>query len=424
MTNHFIKSKKKVKKIVLNEREGAVVTRSIFFLFLIMMASIQAHEPYHATVSVLSFSVSVDAPNLKDLKNELKMTALEALIPIYTPLLPLSIALDMRGLDAEVSFAANSPVLVVKFPQTGKSLTFNGGDRDSSLALFKESIQDGATSIHLLRAYARFSPIDPIAGNPNSLMAQMGQADYLVGHLSPLAGCDACWCAQPIAHQFQTGLYAGRAFCHHFDTTTLTLPLRYSYSPDLSWAFILDAPLTYNCNGGASSLFSSVGLGLRYPLTCGWSLTPVLRLGSGGTIDLCTAGAFVSTGLTSVYNYKYRDFVFSLTNYASFISSINLWLGGINFNYHLHNYIFKNGISITSCQGYCFCNRPVHLSVSFMDTAFSREKLFLKHYEEVGVSLITNGILPWVDYDSLILGFSYQWGQGYKACFLNLAYQF
>lgn len=401
--------------------------RLIFFLLLLCTETLlKAHEPYQVTVTVLTTSVTADAPNIHDLKNELRTSALEALIPIYTPVSPVSIDFDMRGLEVEMSFAANSTVLVVTLPNLGKSVSFNGGTRDDSLTLLKDFIQDGGGgSIHLLKAYARFSPIDPIAGNPNSLMAQMGQADYLVGHLSPLAGCDECWCAQPIVHEFQGGLYAGRAFCHRFDTTTLTLPLRYSYSPDLSWALIFDAPVTYNRNGGASSILSSLGLGLRYPVTCEWSLTPVVRLGSGGSVDLCTAGAFVSAGLTSVYNYKYRDFVFSLTNYAAYISSINLWLGGINFNYHLHNYIFKNGIAITSCQGYCFCKRPVYLSVSFIDTAFSREKLFLKHYDEVGVSLITNGLLPCVDYDCLIVGFSYQWGQkGYKAYFLNLAYQF
>ncbi|MCE5316728.1 MAG: hypothetical protein LLG04_05115 [Parachlamydia sp.] len=394
--------------------------------FLLSLGSfLSAREPYHAVVTVDTTTVTVSAPNLKDLKNDLRTTALEELIPFYTPVSPVSIGIDFRGIDVEASFAADSTVLVVNIPQAGISRTFDGGTRDNSIALFKEAIQDGGGDINLLKAYARFSPIDPIAGNPNSLMAQMGQADYLVGHLSPLAGCDECWCAQPIVHQFQAGLYSGRAFCHRFDTTTLTLPLRYSYSPDLSWAFIIDLPLTYNRNGGASSIFTSVGLGLRYPVTCDWSLTPVFRLGSGGSVDLCTAGAFISTGLTSVYNYNYREFVFSLTNYVAYISSINLWLGGDNLNYHLHNYVFKNGLAITSCNGYCFCKRPVYVSVSFLDTAFTREKLFIKHYDEVGISLITNGVLPCVDYDCLILGFSYQWGQkGYKAYFLNLAYQF
>ena len=229
------------------------------FLFLLtacfMLSSLHAREPYHATVTVNTTSISVSDPNLVDLKRDLRTTSLEQLIPFYTPVSPVAIGINLRGIDLLTSFAANSTTLVVNIPQLGVTRTFVGGTRDESIALLKEAIQDGGTHGELLKAYPKFSPIDPIAGNPNSLMALMAQEDYLVGHLSPLSGCDCCWSAQPIVHQFQTGLEAGRAFSKGFDATVITSPLRYSYSPDLEWALIIDAPLTYIRNGGASSLF-------------------------------------------------------------------------------------------------------------------------------------------------------------------------
>jgi hypothetical protein len=370
-------------------------------------------------------SATVTAPNLVDFSNDLKTTALEVLLPTYTPVSPVSIDINLRGIDIATFFAANSTTLVVTSPQLELNQTFTAATRDDSIKLFKDFVRDGGRHHQLLKAYARFSPIDPIAGNPNSLMAQMAQADYLLGHLSPLAGCDCGWNAQPIVHQFQAGVTAGRAFSRNFETTIVTQPLRYSYSPNLTWAFIIDAPLTYTRNGGASNLFGSIAFGFRYPITYDWSLTAIVRGGAGGSLDLCTAGSFVSTGIDSVFNYKYRDFVFSLTNYAAYIFSTNLWLSGINFNYNLHNFVFKNGFSITSCNAYTFCNRLFNFSFSFIDTGFSRERLFMKHYDEVGISLITNYVNPCLAYDCLILGFSYQWGQkGYKGYLFNLAYQF
>lgn len=398
----------------------------LFFILVLGQAvSLQARQPYHATVTIDGASGTVSAPNLVDLKRELTTPNIQKFIPFYNPNSPTSLNFNIRGITALASFPANSPTLIVQIPQIGTTQTFTGATRDDSLTLFKDFIRDGGNHHKIFKAYAKFSPIDPIAGNPNSLQAQMAQADYLVGHLSPFSGCDCCWSTQPIVNQYQTGVKAGRAFSRGFDTTAITLPLRYSFSPDLNWAFILDAPLTYLRNGGSSSLVGSLGLGLRVPILHNWSITPIVRFGSGGTLDLCTAGCFASAGLTSVYNYKIRDFILSMTNYAGYFTTTNFWLTGVNFTYHLHNYIFKNGLSLTTCKGFTFCNRPINFSLSFEDSCFAKDRLFIKHYDEIGVSIISNYLIPYFDYDCLSLGFSYQFGQkNYRGYFFNLTYQF
>lgn len=395
-------------------------------IFLFLMAKSFAHEPYQATVAFGPFHVTFSDPNLVDLERSLKNSNLQKLLPFYTPSTPVSLEIDLRGIIADAAFPAGSSALVVSIPQAGTTQVFNGGTRDDSITLFKDFIRDGGShNQRLFKAYAKYSPIDPIAGNPNSLMAQMGQADYLLGHLSPLSGCDCAWNSQPIVNQVQIGAEVTRGFSHGFDTTAVTLPLRYSYSPTLDWAFIIDAPVTYFRNGGASSIFTSLGVGFRYPITYSWSLTPILRFGSGGSLDLCTAGTFFSAGITSVYNLKISNFVFSMTNYASYITSTNFWLTGINLNYHLQNYIIKNGLSITTCHGFCVLDRPTNISLSFIDSYFTKQRLFIRHYDEVELFLITNYINPCILYDSLSLGFAYQWGQkNYKGYRFDMIYQF
>lgn len=398
---------------------------SCLIICLFPFCCLQSRQPYRATILVDDEQATVTAPNLVDLRRDLRTSAIEKLIPIYTPELPASLDINLRGILASGSFAANSTTFVVQFPQLGVTNTFTGGTREESLTLFKDFVRDAGTHGNLLKAYARFSPIDPIAGNPNSLMAQMGQADYLVGHLSPLSGCSCGWSSQPIVNQIQVGLHAGRSFAGGFDATLLTLPLRYSYSPDLDHAFILDAPLTYLRNGGASSLVGSIGIAYRLPILNSWSLTPIVRLGAGGSLDLCTSGSFISGGVTSVFNYKIRNYVFSLTDYVGYISSTNLWLTGINFNYHLHNVILKNGISLTSCELLSICGREVNFSSFFTDSYFARKRLYIRHYDEVGVSLIINHLNPCFKEDCLSIGFSYQFGQHkWKGYFLNFTYQF
>lgn len=398
---------------------------SILAILLCLATSVYSREPYHATVTVVPESASVSAPNLVDLSRDLRSDSIQALIPFYTPTTAVAIDINLRGIDVLSSFAANSTDLVITIPQAGITQTFSGGTRDASIQLFRNFIRDGGSRHRLLPAYARYSPIDPIAGNPNSLQAQMAQADYALGNLSPLSGCDCGWSAQPIFHQFQAGANICRGFSNGFDTTCVTLPLRYSFSPDLNTALILDAPFTYVRNGGASSLFTSLAIALRMPVMDHWTLTPILRLGAGGSLDLCVSGAFISAGLTSVYSLKISDYVVAMTNYAGYLSSTNLWLSGINFNYHLHTCVFKNGLSLTSCNAYTIWERPVNFSISFEDSYFARSHLYIKHFDEIGVSLITNYFNPYVHYDSLSLGFFYAFGEkDYKGYTLNLTYQF
>lgn len=142
-------------------------------------------------------------------------------------------------------------------------------------------------------------------------------------------------------------------------------------------------------------------------------------------MDLCTSGAFLSAGVTSAFNYKICGYVIGLTNYAGYMSSTNLWLTGINFNYHLHNYILKNGLSLTTCDALCVLGKPVNLSMSFIDSYFGRNRLYIRHYDEIKMSVIANNLNPYLDYDSLSLGFAFQFGQHrYKAYFLDVVYEF
>lgn len=398
--------------------------KTLLGLLLICGSLLHAYQPYHATITVAGTSATVGDPNLVNLSRSLRSDSIQALLPLYTPTSAVAIDINLRGVAAITSFAANSTTLTVVMPQGDIVQTFTGATRDESLTLFRDFIRNGGTKHRILRAYSKYSPIDPIAGNPNSILAQMGQADYLLGRLTPFEGCCCGWDTQPKANLYQVGLVAGRAFSDLYDTTIVTLPVRYSYSPTRSWAFIIDAPISYIRNGGASSMNLSIGTALRMPITHRWSLTPTLRMGSGGSMDLCTSGNFFSTGLTSAYDYKIGDYVLAMTNYAGYFASTNLWLTGVNFNYHLHNGMFRNGLSLNSCKGFVLCGKAINFGVTFVDTCFIGDRLYMNHYDEVGVSLITTRVIPCMN-DTLSFGLTYQFGQrSYKGYYLNLIYQF
>lgn len=407
------------------------MTKNILFSFLIistflLMETLEARQPYRARATVGVDSVFVTDPNVNSLMKDLKTASLEQLLPIYTPTSAISIDINLRGIGVITAFAANSTTLTLDIPQIGISTSFTGTTRDDSVTLMKDFLKNAANdNPKFFKAFARYSPIDPIAGNPNSLMAAMAQGDYLFGNLSPLSGCDCCWSAQSIRHQFQVGLNVARGLTETFETTSINIPLRYSYSPDRKHAFIIDMPQTLNKYDGAYSLAGSLGFGFRIPITHQWSLTPTLRFGLGGSADLESGGTFFATGIVSNYNYAFCEYVLSVTNQATYFTSTPLHLGGINCDYHLHNFVFKNGIALTSCQGIEFCCRIFNCKLTFIDSAFVGDSLYMEHYDEIGVSLITYPMNRCIDYDCLSLGIAYQFGQkNYRGYNINAVYQF
>lgn len=400
----------------------------IYFLVLFIVSGslwhIEARNPYEANIFFNAEKSTVTASTITNLVRDLKTSDIQKDLSGYTNTSPIALKINLRGIDVISAFAANSTTLTVFFPQVNINESFTGTTRDQSLTLFKDFLQNNRNEgKRLRRAQAALTPIDPIAGNPNSLMAQMAQGDYRLGRLSPLAGCSCDWSAQPVNHLFNEGVNIGRSFCE-FDTSYAVFPYRYSYSPDRDWAFIIDAPQAALVNGRAFSYNGTFALALRAPLAKWWSLTSIVRGGLGLAIDLSTGGAFVSTALTSNMQWCFGDILLAVTNSASYIASTPLHGDGVNFDYHLQNYVFKNGITISTCNG-LLGYRTVNLQVYYLNSDFKGRKLFIENYNDVGASIIFENVNPWVCYDVLKVGGTYQFGQkGYKSYALNIDYQF
>lgn len=402
--------------------------KRFFSLALVLLALFaEAKEPYKANYTVGSLSGTISTSNIVDLVKDLSTASLQGKISGYTSNSPISLALNLRGLDATASYAANSTILNVQIPAQGVAVTFGGSTREESNRLFEEYYLTGAHDRSDWRkVYAEKTPIDPIAGNPNSLLALMAQSDYNLARLDALSGCCECfWSAQGIENQMQLGLSVGKAMIKGWDTLCATLPFRYSLSPNKSWAFILDFPLTFLDTGSAWSVDGSLALAFRIPVIYTWTLTPEVRFGLGGSLSLATLGSFIDAGLNSNINIPISDFVFGVTNFAGYYSSIPLDWGGIHFDYDLTNAILKNGIHLTTCKEVLIGSVPFNFDFGFTDSLFLVDKLYMEHYDEVSFMIICNYLRSSVKRDSLIFGASYQFGEkGYNAYIGSASYQY
>lgn len=396
------------------------------FFFLAFTPLANAKEPYHASIRVQQCKASTSAPNLVDLTNQLKAAALNQLLPIYTPVSATLLQFNLRGIFADAAFAENSPTLTVYYPQINKKELFQGATRDESLKLFKDSIRDGGEGKALLKAYPIYSPIDPIAGNPLSLQASMLRADYLLAELSACSSrCrENVECSGNIK-PFMGGAGFARGFSKGFDATIAKLPLRYVCQFKQNSSFIFDLPLAYQNNGGASSMQGSFGLGFQRPLTDRWSVTAVSRAGCGGSLDLCTGGTLVSFSLVSEYAFSISKYELAMINCIGYSTSINFWLTGINFSYNLHNIVSRNGIRLSSCEEFSLLGCPFNFSLGFADNYFAKDRLYIKHFDELSCSFTVDDLRVGDLKGCLSVCFSYQFGQrSYQGYLFDLNYFF
>ena len=69
-------------------------------------------------------------------------------------------------------------------------------------------------------------------------------------------------------------------------------------------AVLIDLPVNWVRSGESDSLSGSLGIGVRLPVTDWWSITPAVRAGVAGSVDLGAAAVVYSGSVTSDTNSK------------------------------------------------------------------------------------------------------------------------
>lgn len=195
--------------------------------------------------------------------------------------------------------------------------------------------------------------VDPVAGNPNSLMAQMGKADFNFG--TDFGGGNAKASSKPESdkNSIGVGLRFGRYAGDDYDQDTYTIPLSYThrFSSNPNKQLLFDMPITY-CNvEGSKGYSTSLGLGLRYPILENWTITPAVRAGAVGSVDMGSAAILYSASLVSNLNIYVGDFIFTLGNMATYFKSESIDADDYSVDYDLQNTMTKNGVGFEGPLG-------------------------------------------------------------------------
>lgn len=384
-----------------------------------LFSSVVLADPFVVTLSSNGDSRTYSYDSVESAIDTFSNSSLEQLLPSYTAGSAATAQIDLRGLPVTLSFAAASNTLTLNIPGIGVVRNFTGASRNASKDLLVDFFQgQGGQSVltQILQALAARTPIDPVAGNPNSLLARMGDRDFERGTDYREGFNIAAY--QDNRNEFGLGADTGWYSNDIADQKVTSADLSYTrHMSDHNASFLVDMPLSYTQSEGAESYSASLGVGLRKPLTNQWAVTPIVRAGGIGSKDLGAAAVIYSGSVTSDLRLPLsKNNEFQLGNMVGYYKTDGITVGDYSIDYNLSNVRFKNGVALA----HRFENLPLAGRVFFNDSRFTGDELFNDSYEEVGFSIIK----PYSKLVSAQLGASYLFADGYNGVKLNLDVRF
>lgn len=337
---------------------------------------------------------------------------------------------DFRGIPLTLLFEEGSTEL--HFTTLGETITFDGGTRDQSLSELSDYLlkQENNIRNRIAKELIATSPVEPLAGNPSSLMGTIVTNSFsqaieaslqVVEDGSTASSDDISKSSFAMAARFGRFNQGGR------NIDSFSLPLSYSFDIDDN-KLILSLPLTYTrVENLAQSFQAGFGVAWQQQVTKNWTLTPAVNYGATGSVDLASVGQIISVSLTSVYSYdlgpNWSNISIALANMGSYYKTLPLSIRDIDIDPDITNYVIKNGLIGT--MPVSIDSLDFNFKIYFTDTEFFGDRLFAEQYNEIGIAFTL------VDDESIMddLGISLTYlfspaGDDVEGFNINLGYEF
>lgn len=282
--------------------------------------------------------------------------------------------------------------------------------------------KDGETAFTktLAKAWVGQTGIDPVAGNPDSLLAKMTDTSFNLA-------ANGIYDGKPDG----LGLFSvkpsySRSTNNGYVNQTFSVPLEYTYSIDKNSALTVEAPINYTDIDGAKTYDGALDVGysrviMRKPKYT-WAVTPNVFVGALGSADMAAGTAVMGAGVSSQVSVPFKAWTVGMTNDVNYVKTAKVKIGDIETPYDLNNILTKNGLE-ASYQ----ISAPYEVGGYFDRTdVVSGEEWYMKSANEVGakftkLSKTANNVA----YDGITASVGYKFAaHDYKGFNLNAGFTF
>ncbi len=397
---------------------------------------LQAKQLFIAIITVDGEDTAREGTNdLLEVTDFFSNASLEDIFPNYTETSSVFASVDFRGVGTIIEFEQNSTELVFRIPGKDFEVRFDGEDRDESREQFRKWLRGNFNSAEaprksltrLLQIAVANSPVDPVAGNPNSLFTRMIVDDFnqgitgpFISSKNPIPGQKNYFTAAAEFSSFNAGPYDGETF---------SIPINYKWNmkwyPKLS--LIVDFPVLLTRTQTAWSYMASLGLGAQYRPTKWWSLTPMARLGGVGSFDVGALAFPISGTLTNYFHYQFPTTHVGWASQGGAITTIDgIEIAGWDLSYELTNYVWRNGGDLLQQMDFKVLGNQAAFKFFLNHTKFWGNELYLESFFDMGFGLATIQRLDYTFVEKINVTFTFSAGvdDRYRNYGFKVSYRF
>ena len=271
------------------------------------------------------------------------------------------------------------------------------------------------------------SPVDPVAGNPNSLFTIMIVDDFNQGITGPFISSK-----NPIPGQknnFSIAAEVSAFSADPYDGESFSVPISYKWNlksfPKLS--LIVDFPVLITRTQTAWSYLASLGLGAQYRPTKWWSLTPMARIGGVGSFDVGALAFPLSGTLTNYFHYQFPTTHVGWASQGGAITTIDgIEIAGWDLSYELTNYVWRNGGDLLQQMDFKILGNQAAFKFFLNHTKFWGNELYLESFFDMGIGLATIQKLDYTFVEKINITFNFSAGvdDSYQNYGFKVSYRF
>jgi hypothetical protein len=359
---------------------------------LLASPAAEARDLFYSALTVDGFTFRSSSNDAHEVWKHLNRESLGSPVPFYRETSSLTLQVDLRGMPATLSSPRNGTDLTLRIGRNGEvTRHFTGATRAESTQLFHDFLNgrsEPAGMRSVMKEWVATSPVDPVAGNPASLLGRSVSADLDLATRPP--GDDGGMAPRAAGWHSAAGLGFDTHQMRDFDTNGYSLPLglSYNFGEDGPEAFV-QMPLALSQTSGVNTIFASLAAGLRLPVVTTpdlrWFLTPSLRAGVGGSQHVGGGGIAMGGALGSDLRLALGEFTLGIGNSIGHTQIEPLKVSDVELPYHIRSWGFRNSVSLSRPVGQVQ-DRPLSLGVTFTDTRMAGDKMAVPSWQEYGVT--------------------------------------
>lgn len=323
-------------------------------------------------------------------------SGLAGLLPAYTGREIAQIDLDFRGVDIALAFPEeDSTRLTLQIPSIGIDEAFEGFSRDDSQSALRDFVKKNARLLaRLQRELVRSSPVDPVAGNPNSMMSRGVAEDFGSGLVSAgeLGGISSGESGGlvGIAPAYTRLVAKSVNNPRNMDSGLFSLPLSYTrFFSTPGRLLTVSMPVSQSSIEGAKAYDAGLTASFRNPVSSAWYLTATGGMRATKSTDMGSGVAMSNVALTSSYVIPTEGFGVTIGNMVGYYSTLKVKINDVAYNPDVNNTVFRNGVLVEQPLSLTWNGDPLSIEYSLVDTRYTGTALFNRYQDELSVTIGT-----------------------------------